>query len=404
MSIKREHFWIIFILGALTALGPFSIDMYLPAFPDIATNLNTNVARVAISLSSFFVGIALGQLIYGPLLDRFGRKLPLYVGLGLYILTSLACLFVGTIDQLIFIRFLQALGSCAAAVGSMAMVRDFFPVKDSAKVFSLLILILGTSPLVAPTVGGYVTAQFGWHAVFIILAGLALAMALAVAFVLPEAHTPDTTISLKPGPIFKNYWRVMKIAPFILYTLTGAFAFCGLFAYVAGSPFVFMEVYHLDTKTFGWVFAFLSIGFISASQTNNFLLNRFDSAQISQMSLLVQAIASSLFFILMFNNAVTLPIFIIFLFIILACVGFAAPNTSALALAPFTKNAGSASALMGAIQMGLGSLTSLILGAINPTTAIPMAATMAMTSLIAITLVFAGRKKLNPQQVWPADL
>lgn len=392
MSSKRQNFWIIFILGTLTALGPFSIDMYLPAFPDIALDLKTEVASVAISLSSFFVGISVGQLIYGPLLDRFGRKKPLYYGLALYILTSLGCLFIHTIDGLIALRFLQALGSCAAAVASMAMVRDFFPVKDSAKVFSLLILVLGTSPLVAPTVGGYVTAIFGWHSVFIILSIMAFMMMMAVAFALPDVHKPDASISLKLKPIFKNYLTVLKIPQFYIYTFTGAVAFCGLFAYVAGSPMVFMDIYRLDAKTFGWIFAFLSVGFISASQVNSFLLRRFESQQIAMTALVVQTVTAFIFLVFVLNAWITLPFFIMFLFIILACVGFTAPNTSALALAPFSKYAGSASALMGAVQMGLGAITSLLLGFLNTKTSLPMVVTMCISSSVALLIIVIGDK------------
>ncbi|MBC7466123.1 MAG: multidrug effflux MFS transporter [Bdellovibrio sp.] len=392
MRSKRQNFWIIFILGTLTALGPFSIDMYLPAFPDIALDLKTDVASVAISLSSFFVGISLGQLVYGPLLDRFGRKKPLYYGLALYILTSLGCLFIHTIDGLIVLRFLQALGSCAAAVASMAMVRDFFPVKDSAKVFSLLILVLGTSPLVAPTVGGYVTAIFGWHSVFIILSVMAFFMMLAVALALPDKHKPDASISLKLKPIFKNYLTVLKIPPFYTYTFTGAIAFCGLFAYVAGSPMVFMDIYQLDAKTFGWIFAFLSVGFISASQVNSFLLRRFESQQIAMTALIVQTMTAYVFLVFVLNAWITLPLFIMFLFIVLACVGFTAPNTSALALAPFSKYAGSASALMGAVQMGLGAITSLLLGFLNTKTSLPMVVTMCISSTLALLIIFIGGK------------
>lgn len=396
MSDKRKNFWVIFILGTLTALGPFSIDMYLPAFPDIAADLKTDVARVAISLSSFFIGISVGQLIYGPLLDRFGRKKPLYAGLFLYILTSLACLFIKTIDSLILLRFLQALGSCAAAVASMAMVRDFFPVKDSAKVFSLLILVLGSSPLVAPTVGGYVTALFGWHSVFIILSIMAFAMMLAVLWGLPEGHQPDHSILLKPGPIYKKYVLVFKQPAFYTYTWTGAVSFCGLFAYVAGSPLVFMEIYHLNNTQFGWYFGMLSISFIGASQVNGLILRRYQTEQVAMAALITQAIAATVFLIFILLGITNLTVFIFFLFIILGCIGFSSPNTSALALAPFSKNAGSASALMGAIQMGVGALTSLGLGLLNIHSSTPMVATMCLTSILAVSILFAGRNNSAP--------
>src|ERR1700743_3595569 len=157
---KQRYFFTILILGSLTALGPFSIDMYLPGFPAIARSFHTTTAQVSLSLASFFVGISAGQLLYGPLLDRFGRKKPLYIGLTLYIIASVCCLLVKSIEALIILRFVQAIGSCAAAVASVAMVRDLFPAKDNAKVFALLMLVISASPMLAPTAGGYVTAAF----------------------------------------------------------------------------------------------------------------------------------------------------------------------------------------------------------------------------------------------------
>nr|AIA11746.1 drug resistance transporter, Bcr/CflA subfamily [uncultured bacterium] len=182
----RRYFLFILILGTLSAIGPFSIDMYLPGFPAIAADLNTSVARVTLSLSSFFIGISAGQLLYGPLLDRFGRKKPLYFGLSLYVLASIGCALATTVDTLIVLRFFQALGGCAGMVASRAMVRDLFPVEENARVLALLMLVIGVSPLIAPTTGGYVSAAFGWHYIFIILTVIGAAILAGVHFVLPE--------------------------------------------------------------------------------------------------------------------------------------------------------------------------------------------------------------------------
>src|ERR1700722_9694312 len=195
---SRNRTLIILILGAMSTVSPFAIDMYLPAFPGIAAALNTSTAKISLSISSYFVGIAAGQLFYGPLLDRFGRKLPMYAGLTLFIVASLLCLLSRTVGWLVAMRFLQALGGCAAQVASMAMVRDFFPVRETAKIISLLILILGVSPLLAPTVGGYVALHWGWQWVFVILAVVALLNLLVLFWYLPEGHQPDPTVSLHP--------------------------------------------------------------------------------------------------------------------------------------------------------------------------------------------------------------
>src|SRR6201996_3001107 len=292
---KQRYFFTILILGSLTALGPFSIDMYLPGFPAIAKSFHTTTAQVSLSLSSFFVGISIGQVLYGPLLDRFGRKKPLYVGLTLYIITSIGCYFSTSIEMLILLRFVQAVGSCAAGVASMAMVRDIFPIKDNAKIFAFLILILGASPMIAPTVGGYVTQSWDWHIIFLILTCMAVAVLFAVIFGLPESYKPDKNYSLKPGPIISAFWTVAKEPQFYTYALTGSFAFAGLFVYVSGSPVVFMEVFKVSSKTYGWIFAGLSIGFIGSSQVNNLLMKKYKSEQIIMVASSIQVIVTVLF-------------------------------------------------------------------------------------------------------------
>jgi DHA1 family bicyclomycin/chloramphenicol resistance-like MFS transporter len=392
---NKQYFSLILILGSLTALGPFSIDMYLPAFPVIAKDLNTSTEQVAISLSSFFIGISLGQLLYGPLLDRFGRKKPLCIGLILYILASLGCVFATTLNQLIILRAVQALGSCAAAVASVAMVRDLFPVKDSAKVFALLMLVVGVSPMLAPTAGSYVTILFGWHAIFIALMGLGLVNLLASIFWLPEKYQADPTISLMPAPIIKTFLSVITEPYFYTYALTGAMAFSGLFAYVAGSPVVFMEVFNVSTEMYGWIFAILSIGLITASQINSLLVRRFKSETIVFVALSTQLVLTLCFCAGAYLNVLNLYHTIGLLFLFLCCLGFINPNTSALSLSPFKKNAGSASALMGAIQMGVGAVASSLLSVFDTKSALPMVAVMAGSTIVAMIILLFGRLKLS---------
>lgn len=400
---SKKYFSLILILGFLTALGPFSIDMYLPGFPAIAEDLRTTVADVSLSLSSFFIGISAGQLLYGPLLDRFGRKKPLYVGLVVYLLSSVACAFASSIEALIMLRFIQAVGSCAAAVGSVAMVRDLFPVKDSAKVFSSLMLVVGVSPMVAPTVGGYVTAGFGWEAVFLILAAMSAIIIAAVYFGLPESSRPDPSISLKPKPILTNFYAVIREPQFYTYALSGAVSFAGLLAYVAGSPLLFMEIFRVNEKQYGWIFAFLSIGLIGASQVNTFLLRKYRSQQIIKVALICQTAIA--FALLTGMGLGLLGLFgtIALLFLFLSSLGFTFPNASALAMAAFSKNAGSASALMGATQMGIGALATVALSLFNSHTALPMAGIMAGSALLAFIILMFGRKGIPAGALQPAE-
>ncbi len=388
----KKYIQLILILGSLTALGPFSIDMYLPGFSGIAKDLNTTVAKVSMSLSSYFIGISAGQLLYGPLLDRFGRKKPLFIGLLIYILASLGCVYVTDIDAFILLRFIQAIGSCAATVASVAMVRDLFPVKDIPKVFSLLMLVLGLSPMLAPTIGGYVTEDYGWHTVFFILICMGIAVLLASQIGLPNSYKPDTSISLKPKPIISNFLKVLKEPQFYTYAFTGAIAFSGLFTYVAASPIIFMDIYHVDAKTYGWIFAFMSVSFIGSSQLNSVLLKRFSSEQMIFTALILQSIVSIVFLVLSLNNLLGLYETIAILFVFLGCLGISNPNTAGLTMAPFAKNAGSASALMGAIQLGLGSLASFAVGIFVKDSVAPMVFIMTVTTIIAFIVLNIGKR------------
>lgn len=391
---KAHYIKLILILGSLTALGPFSIDMYLPGFAQIATDLDTTVASVAMTLSSYFIGISAGQLLYGPLLDRYGRKKPLFIGMLVYIAASLGCVFVRDIDTFIGLRFIQAVGSCAATVASVSMVRDLFPVKDIPKVFSLLMLVVGLSPMLAPTVGGYVTDWYGWHMVFVILMFIGIIIMLGAQFGLPDSYEPDTSISLKPKPILKNFASVLKEPQFYTYAFTGAIAFSGLFTYVAASPIIFMDIYKVDPKMYGWIFAFMSLSFILSSQLNSVLLKWYRSEQLIYGALLTQSVVAVVFLVLAINDMLGLYETIGMLFLFLACLGISNPNTAGLTLAPFTNNAGSASALMGAIQLGLGALASFAVGVFVTASIYPMVLIMATSTIVALIVLLIGKRNI----------
>lgn len=388
----KNKFFTIVILGLLSAIGPFSIDMYLPGFPQIAADLHTTIAHISLSLSSFFIGISFGQLLYGPLLDRYGRKKPLYAGLSLYLLASVGCVFAGSPNALIALRLLQALGGCVGMVAARAMVRDIFPVEENAKVFSMLMLVVGVSPIIAPTLGGFITTHFNWKYIFVVLSLLGAFILIAVHFYLGESRKPDPHFSLKPKPIIKSFLLVLKEPQFYTYTLTGSMASAGLYAYISGSPFVFMELYKVTEQQYGWIFALVAGGLIASSQVNSFLLRRYTSQQIIRVALLCQSLTGLSLFLLSIIWQISLFNTIAFIFIFLCCQGFTFPNSSALSLAPFTKKAGSASALMGAIQMGIGTLTSAAVSVLSNSTALPMTGVMAFCALSAFTVLLIGRK------------
>lgn len=393
--VGRQRVIVILILGLLSAIGPFSIDMYLPGFPAIAKDLHTSVGIVSYSLASFFIGICIGQLICGPLLDRFGRKMPLYIGMIIYVLSSIGCALSRSIELLIVLRFFQALGGCVGIVAPRAIIRDIFPVEENAKIFSFMILILGVSPIIAPTVGSYVVAHFSWHIVFVILSLITCLIFIAVVYWLPESRQPDPTYSLKAKPILNNFRNVLKVPQFYTYALASAISSAGLYAYLASSPFVFMELFKTTEQQYGFIFSINAAGLILCSQLNNLLLKKYSSEQISLVTLSVQTIVGGLLLLGTIFNVLNLYSTIVLISLFLSCQGLSFPNTAALSMAPFEKDAGSASALMGAMQMAIGALAAAAVGFVKPTTAIPMAAVMAGCVAVGLVILVWGSLKIN---------
>jgi DHA1 family bicyclomycin/chloramphenicol resistance-like MFS transporter len=391
---SQKQIYLILILGLLTAIGPLSIDMYLPAFPDIAKGLNTSVASVMLSLSSFFIGISVGQLIYGPLLERYGRKKPLYFGLVIYAIAAIGCASTLTVNGLIIFRLFQALGGCVGMVAARAMVRDLFEVKDNAKVFSTLMLVVAVSPIIAPTLGGYITAYLGWRYIFGMLIIVISLILIAVYFLLPESKKPDTNFSLRPSAIATSYLTIIKNSQFAIYTFTGAIAYAGLYSYISGSPYVFMVIYGVSEKYYGWIFAVIAGGLISASQLNNFLLRKYRSEQIIKAALYFQNTIGIILAATAILGMHHLYLTILLIMLFLCCQGFIFPNASALSMAPFAHNAGSASALMGFIQMSVGALMSAMVSVLQNGTAIPMTAVMATCSISASLLYALGKRRV----------
>ena len=379
-------------MALLTAIGPLSIDMYLPAFPAIAKSLNTSISEVTLSLSSFFIGISAGQLLYGPLLERFGRKRPLYVGLCIYFLASVGCALAQSVDFLIVLRLFQAVGGCVGMVAARAMVRDLFDVKDNARIFSMLILVVSVSPIIAPTLGGYITTILGWRYVFAMLILVVLIIMIGTYFFLPESKKPDKSISLKPISILKNFASVLSNRQFIIFAFTGAVSQAGLYAYVGGSPYVFLDIFKVSATFFGWIFAFIALGLISASQVNNVALKRFASEKIIKVALCCQGVIGIILLCLTYLGWISLIPTILLVFLFLACQGFIFPNSTALAMAPLGHNAGNASALVGTIQMAIGASATAIVSVLHNHTAIPMAAVMCFCALAALVIFMLGRK------------
>jgi DHA1 family bicyclomycin/chloramphenicol resistance-like MFS transporter len=377
--------------------------MYLPGFPAIAKDLGTSIDQVQLSLTSYLVGISLGQLLYGPLLDRFGRKYPLYFGLSIYVLASVGCAMVHSVDALILMRFLQAIGGCAGMVAAQALVRDLFPVNQTAQAFSLLTLVVAVSPMVAPTVGGYVATAFGWHAIFIILASITALILLSIYFVLPEGKQPDPAMSLRPGPVLSNFYAVVQQRQFLVYALVGGIASSAPFAYIAGSPDVFMNIYKVSEREYGWIFAILAFAMIGSTQLNHFLLKRFKSEQVIFVTLIYQTLTGLVLVYGTWAGWYGKIELIALMFVFLTGQGLTNPNAAALSLAPFSRLAGSASALMGSLRMGMGGLISAAVSLLHNGTALPMVGMMTLCAVGGLGVLLLGRTRA-PYQVREEDL
>jgi DHA1 family bicyclomycin/chloramphenicol resistance-like MFS transporter len=391
----KQQFILILILGALSTISPFSIDMYLPGFPAIADDLNTTLPVVQLSLTSYFIGIAVGQLLYGPLLDRFGRKKPLYVGLFVYILASFGCALIHSPDTLIGMRFLQAIGGCAGMVAAQTLVRDLFPVNKTAQAFSSITLVIAISPMIAPAAGGYVTAAFGWQSIFFILAALTFIMLTGVFFLLPDGKGSDSSISLLPRPVLQNFYTVIREPQFLLYTLAGGIATAAPFAYIAGSADVFMNLYNLSEREYGWIFAFIAFFIIGSTQLNHLFLKRYKSGQIIKAALVYQTVIGLILvagtWLLWFETYELVALIALFL----AGHGLTNPNTTALSLAPFSKHTGSAASLAGSFRMGMGGLVSALVSVFHNGTAMPMVGVMVGCVLVGLAILLAARPRVR---------
>ena len=372
------------MLGSLTALGPLSIDMYLPSFQAIARDLRASPAQVQLTLAVFFVALGIGQAFYGPISDRFGRQRPLCFGLALYILASAGCASARSIEALVGWRFAQALGGCAGMVIARAVVRDRFDERESARFFSLLMLVTGLAPILAPSIGGQILVLFSWRAIFWTLAGFALVGFVTATFVLPESLPPERRTEGGVATALRVYARLLCDRAFMRYALSGALVISGMFAYIFGSPFVFMQIYGVRPERFGWIFGFIALGLISASQLNRVLLARVAGARILSHALVVTATAGVILLVMAWTRTGGLAGMLGPLFVYIASLGFVLPNVIATALGPQGRNAGTASALLGTLQFGAGAIVGTLLGVLGDGTAVPMAALIAACGLSAL--------------------
>ena len=388
MSNPKPHSntGLILILGLLSAFGPLTIDMYLPAFPAIAKDFGVPVSSVQYTLASFNIGIALGQLIYGPLADQLGRKPNLMAGLALYVLASVGCMFTNSVESMVALRFLQAIGGCTGMVITRAIVRDKYHGNQSAKIFSTLMLIMGVAPILAPTVGSLVLEAFRWEYIFAVLALIGLVTLVYVTFFLPETLAPEKRNPVALRNSFRTYGLLLHDRQFVGYSLTAGFIQSGMFAYITGSAFVFTQLFHLTGQQYSLLFGLNAVGIIGGSQLNHKLLLRYSFRQILRKITFIYLTAAAILLLFAYTGWFGIYGIAVPLFLTLSTVGLAMPNATAGALEKHAAHAGSASALVGTLQFSCGALAAVAVSAFANQTALPMAAVIATCSLLAFSI------------------
>lgn len=374
--------WLI-LMGLLTALGPLAIDMYLPAFPAIAQGLNTTPGHVERTLASYLLGLAMAQLFYGPFADRYGRKKPLIAGVAIFIVASVGCAFTANIEHLTSWRIAQAFGGAAGLVIPRAVIRDNFDTRDASKALSILMLVMGVTPILAPILGGQVLAYANWRWIFGIMALCGTGLLVGVTMTMKETLHPDRVIPLGLGIIGRNYLALLRDKKFICYALAGGFGSAGMFAYIAGSPRVFIEILQVDPQHFGLLFATNAAAFIVAAQVSARLLNRHTPQTLlknAQVSLVFMALAG---LILTLAGAATILLLMLCLAGFMASQGFVNPNAAALALSEQGRRLGVASALMGTLQMLCGASAGMVVSVWQTPSALPLTGTLALCASLS---------------------
>lgn len=369
---------LVVLLGALTAFAPMSIDMYLPSLPAIGESLGAGAAQTQTTVAAFFAGMAIGQFLYGPASDRFGRRPPILVGVAIYVAASAACALATSIDNLIAARFVQALGGCAGGVVARAVVRDRFDHTETARMLSLLTLIMGIAPIVAPLLGGLVLEIAGWRAIFWTLCGFGLLVGAWALFGLEESRSEATALQARGENPFRAFAALLRQRRLVGYALAGALNGATLFTYISASPGLLIGIYGIDPAHFGWVFGLNAAGVIGASQVNRYLLLRATPDGVLRRASLIGAGLGVLLAVAAVSGVgerwTVLPL----LFLILSTYGFMQGNTMAGALSVDPSRAGSVSALMGGASFGVGALAASLTGAFFNGTPGPMGIAMAL--------------------------
>jgi DHA1 family bicyclomycin/chloramphenicol resistance-like MFS transporter len=371
------------VLGLLAAFGPLSIDMYLPALPTIGEALGSGTEGAQATLATFFLGMAAGQLVHGPLADRYGRRRPLLAALILYTGASVACALATEMGWLIALRLLQALGACAGMVIARAVVRDLADRFDPVRMMARLMLVMGAAPILAPLLGGWVAWAAGWRGIFWFLALVGLAAVLACWRGLPETLPPERRRRVPLTQVLGGYALLLRDRHFMGTALASGFALAGMFAYIAGSPFVFIRLHGIAPENYGWFFGAAAAGVIGFGQLSGPLAERLGRPRLFGLALTALAAAGALVALAALLGLGFWPLYVALL-LYTSALGAILPIGTVLAIQPYGQMAGTASALIGTVQFGLGAVLGGALSLLHDGTALPMAGLVGLAGMLAL--------------------
>ena len=378
---------VVLLLGSLIALGPLSIDLYLPALPALTDDLSASPSSVQLTLTGILVGLGVGQLVIGPLADIYGRKRPLLLGIALNVAASLLCAVAPTIVVLDILRVVQGIGAAAASVVAMAVVRDLFTGRAAAAVISRLVMVMGLAPVLAPSLGSAVLEVGSWRTMFVVLAALGVLLWVLALFALKETLPAERRAAPGLRAALQGYGALLRDPSLVGFMMIASLTMAAVFAYVSGASFVLQDGFGVDTRTFALLFGVGAVGLIASSQLNVALLRRFSPGTILTSALTVAATAGAVLLFDAVTGAGGLLGIVVPIWVVLATVALCGPNATALALAEHGERAGAAAALLGAAQFAVGAAVAPLTGLGEAGSAVPMAATIAGALLLAAALV-----------------
>ncbi|MGI8459229.1 MAG: multidrug effflux MFS transporter [Propionibacteriaceae bacterium] len=392
--VGRKYVQLVLVLGALSAIGPLTIDTYLPALPALTADLAATPAAAQLTISGLLAGLGLGQLVAGPLSDTFGRRRPLLVGLVGHGLMSILCALAPSVEVLTLTRVLQGLFAAAVAVTAMAVVRDLFSGNKAAQLLSRLILVLGVAPILAPSLGSGLLTLTSWRGIFVVLAVIAVLLVVLAVYALPETLPVQRRFAARPAQSLRAYGTLFRDGIFVTMVLVAGFMFAAMFAYVAGSPFILQGIYGLSPQQFGLAFGLNAVGLIASSQFNPVLVRRYGAPRVMTAAVTGGFASALVLATLALTGVGGILGFMIPLWFVIAACGLSFPNAPAIALNRHGDSAGTAAAMLGSAQFLIGGLSAPIVGALADGTAFPMAAVMVAATGISAALLWSKRQQL----------